>query len=440
MPNISELSPSWNIIPSVSPVSENIIKHLPLGDLVSLSGVSQAWRKAITARHFDKAAKTLINDRERTGSSTWPSLAQAEFSTDPGDLAGDGLRHVRTLVNLQNAIRRLPSLTLNSARTKEIAPLHLATRDAVVNSSSPSELVAYRDDQTCVLSFVAQNGEVRTPACLANHDVPRAGMREFTVVNSTLNRGSDLMLVRHTETGHLSVYDPTADVRVQLPLDAIEYSDHASISRDGRFVAVISFFDDHTSRLVVFDRHNGIITTNVEFPDRYSTRVSVDSAGTAVVGGHQFGQEIPPGGDLRFIDPLPVPYSIYTLSHDERQIIRAGARTCDIVLEDRETEGQIILTHPGAPTYVNVNCIAFSPANAMAALAYTDLSIAVFDLTDQTSGERLPSAHLQRPWASWQNNEIISFEKDGSQLRVVYEDWQAPASVVARAMELPLVE
>ena len=92
-----------------------------------------------------------------------------------------------------------------------------------------------------------------------------------------------------------------------------------------------------------------------------------------------------------------------------------------------------------------VNSIAFSPANAMAALTYSDSSVAIFDLVGAQGDERLPSVHLQRPVTRHQTPCIASFEKDGTELVMTFTDWAAPGlegtgGFTATSMSLGLVD
>uniref|UniRef100_UPI0034CF83C5 hypothetical protein n=1 Tax=Pseudoxanthomonas sp. UTMC 1351 TaxID=2695853 RepID=UPI0034CF83C5 len=401
---------------------------------------------AITPKAFDQAARAFITDRERGESPAWPLLANAGFSTVANELTEKGLRYAAALVNLQSAIDRLPSLTLDSAQTHEMGPLLLAQRGPVYSSStSEPEFLATRNDGTPRICFVSRSGEIREPSRLTGYVLPNNGDSALAVVNSPLSRGSEQLLVLDADTSRLSVYRSSDDALSSLPLDALGRFDCASISADGRFVSVIYYGSDDVARLVVFDRHEGKPVTD-EPVDNSSRSVTVDSSGVAVVAEHAWGTQICPNGGMKRSACLSVANSIYTLSHDERHIIRSGDQRCDLVLGSRDHSHQITLKHPHGPSDVSVNSIAFSPANAMAALTYSDASVAIFELVGNESDERLPSVHLERPMVRYQTPSIASFEKDGTELLMTFTDWEPPAagatdgSFAATTMSLPLVE
>ncbi|WP_368566206.1 hypothetical protein, partial [Pseudoxanthomonas sp. UTMC 1351] len=404
-------------------------------------------RNAITPKAFDQAARAFITDRERGESPAWPLLANAGFSTVANELTEKGLRYAAALVNLQSAIDRLPFLTLDSARTHEMGPFVLAERGPVyASSTSEPEFLATCNDDPVGLCFVSQNGEVRMPSQLMEYVLPGNGYNTLAVVDSTFNRGSEQLLVLNRGTGQLSVYRPNDDTLNNLPLDALLPFDRASLSADGRFVAVIYRDNDlNRARLVVFDREAGVPVHDEDI-DSDSSSVTVDSSGVAVVAGHAWGTQIHPNGGVKRSTPLSVANSIYTLSHDERHIIRSGDQRCDLVLESRDHSHQITLKHPHRPPNEFVMGIAFSPANAMAALTYSDRSVAIFKLVGNESDERLPSVHLQLPVIRYETSTAVSFEKDGTELLMTFTDWASQVagttegSFTATTMSLPLVE
>lgn len=445
MPDDFAITPDWNRLPAAYvPATDSIIKHFRLDDLINLSNVSTAWRNGMSRKAFNEAAKAVIADRELGGSSTWPLLAKAGFSPFANELVKDGFRYAGVLINLQIAIDRLPSLTLESAQARAIAPVQLAGRGPIHSSSaSEPEFLGIHNDGAHKIYFVSQQGELRMPSTLMGHVLPRNGDNALAVVNSMLSRGNEQLLVLKMDTGRLGVYRPGDDALSLLPLAPLDRLDCASISEDGRFVSVI-YRDHDLARLVVFDRTEGRPVTN-DIVGIDSTSVTVDSSGVALVAGHRTGLTIRPSDGGISSSELTQPNSIYRLSHDERHILRSGEKKCDIVLEDREGNGRVALNHPNGPTNVIVNSIAFSPANAMAALTYSDSSVAIFDLVGAQGDERLPSVHLQRPVTRHQTPCIASFEKDGTELVMTFTDWAAPGlegtgGFTATSMSLGLVD
>ncbi|WP_368566174.1 hypothetical protein [Pseudoxanthomonas sp. UTMC 1351] len=208
-------------------------------------------------------------------------------------------------------------------------------------------------------------------------------------------------------------------------------------------MSVIYYDFDDVARLVVFDRHEGKPVTD-EPVDNSSRSVTVDSSGVAVVAEYVWGTQICPNGGMKRSACLSVANSIYTLSHDERHIIRSGDQRCDLVLESRDHSHQITLKHPHRPPNEFVRGIAFSPANAMAALTYSDHSVAIFKLVGNESDELLPSVHLQLPVIRYETSTAVSFEKDGTELLMTFTDWASAGttegSFTATTMSLPLVE
>uniref|UniRef100_UPI0034CDCFFC F-box protein n=1 Tax=Pseudoxanthomonas sp. UTMC 1351 TaxID=2695853 RepID=UPI0034CDCFFC len=444
MPNDLAIQPNWNLLPTVyTPARDNIIQHLQLDDLINLSNVSHAWRNAITPKAFDQAAQAYITDRERGESPAWPLLANAGFSTVANELTEKGFRYAAALVNLKSAIDRLPSLTLDSPHIHEMGPLLLAQRGPVYSSStSEPEFLATHNDGTPRICFVSRSSEIREPSRLTGYVLPKNGDSALAAVNSPFSRGNEQLLVLDADTSRLSVYRSSDDALSSLPLNELGSFDCASISADGRFVAVI-YRGNGLARLIVFDRHEGMPVTD-ELVDIDSTSVTVDSRGVALVAGHAWGTQIHPNGGGIDFSPFSEPNSVYRLSHDERHIIRSGDQRCDLVLESRDHNHQITLKHPHGPSDVSVKSIAFSPANAMAALTYSDASVAIFELVGNEGDERLPSVHLKRPMVRYQTPSIASFERDGTELLITFNDWAAAGgtegSFTAVSMSLPLVE
>jgi hypothetical protein len=428
VPNITASAPpDWNSLPQ--PAAANVAKYLNFGELVALSEVSSHWSQAITAKAFDDAARIVILEREQGGSTPWPSFCPSKFSAmDPADVASiQRFPHSGVLINLQRALGNLSTLRLDAA-TSSCAPFLAAPLPPVLSSSSAEpEFVAFRPDGSQNLSFVQTNGEARSPQSLMGQGLVSrcASLMPFQAVNSMLCRGTEnYLLVRDRQSGALSIYNPLSDQLTRLPLDSMTQDDLGALSDTGRFVAALFRGENRAdSRLVVLDRDNETVLTDTLLPGSNQIHLSVDSSGVAVIGDSRAGMEIAPGGQRTSVVNLTRPNSPYVLSPDGMNVIREGESRTDILLEGRNGGPSLTLKHPTwnehSTQRVLPTSIAMSPGKVMAAVAYSDNTVAVFDLT---SDEATISAklHFEIPDAERPGDAATSFQRDGTELSVAY--------------------
>jgi hypothetical protein len=407
------------------PAVDTIVRYLHAADLASLSNATPNWRLAVTDHMFDQAAKADLAAREHDSHTPWPALVDSKFSTAADALSRRGFQHAATLINLHNAVEALPTLSLAGCRVTEVPHIYLSARAPVRSASGNLEFMAFRQGGSADISFITLAGQTRTPAGLVGHWPAANSTSHFVVVNSMHHCGrNDVFLTRDRERGQLGIYNVKTDSVELTGLMLSHEYDLAALSESATVVAVLRRrLDGSASRLTVVDRSTGKVLTNLHLGGVNQTGLSVDSTGTAYVADYVRRIKIPPGGARCSQSRLSEPNGLFTLGPGERHTLSWGTSSCEIVLRSLDGAGAITLKAPGmrgtGHLGVQARGFALSAGQAMAAVAYSDGSVAIFDLTGNESVLR-NSRHFRMPHTfPYRDGPVLSFTRDGSALNIM---------------------
>lgn len=188
-----------------------------------------------------------------------------------------------------------------------------------------------------------------------------------------------------------------------------------------RFVATTTWVGQGESLVRCYDRTQDCLCVDALLADCRATQVSVANDGKVFVGTPLGGHVIAAGGDVQVYPDPPAANgerlagTVFRLSPDERFLIRPGPHSGSLLLEDLRDGRHVILPRmeplrPGQQCLKPAS-IAFSVLNALAAVAYQDGLILVFDLLheDVHGACQLTRAELRCP--GWL--EGLSIRMDG---------------------------
>jgi hypothetical protein len=404
----------FNTLAVAPPIIDSLTRHLPLADLVSLSNTSVSWSRAMSPQAFSHAARAAFLARERGLDVPWPALGDAPFSLD--DLPTLGLPEVNTLRNLELAIKRLPSMSLDTAIHAEAPGLLLEMHPPLISSAPQPEFVAIRPGADSGILLVTPSGLTRSPAALANHTVVPSKFSGMPVVDLMPSSGrNDALLVRHNDSDVVSLYHAGADRLIALG-PSRRGAELGAISEGGHMVAGLVLGDDSDhSRLVVVESSTGRTVSHVALPGGNYANLAVDASGTAWAGSRNEGREIAPGGHVG--QPSAVNWPGMQVPYGHLSITSAVS-LADIVLHSRHG-GPVTTLKGGGDAAL---ALALSPGRAMAAVTYSGGALSIFDLTGE-AGELQPALRCQIPQNDTQmgaEGVIPSFTSDGSALHLAY--------------------
>lgn len=223
----------------------------------------------------------------------------------------------------------------------------------------------------------------------------------------------------------MGIYSIKTDSVELTGLKLSHHYDLAALSESATVVAVLRRrFDDSASRLTVLDRSTGKVLTDMRLAGVNQTGLSVDSAGTAFVADYVRRIKIPPGGARSTQSRLSEPNGLFTLGPGERHTLSWGQSSSDIVLRSLDGASAITLKDPAmrgtGHQGIQAKAFALSPGRAMAAVAYSDGSVAIFDLTGDESVLQ-HCQHFRMPHTfPHRDGPLLSFARDGSALNIMY--------------------
>lgn len=208
--------------------------------------------------------------------------------------------------------------------------------------------------------------------------------------------------------------------RIALPMQVKGGAILADVSRNGRYVALISIDIDTGPLLAFYDRTAGRDSLRVSRLTFVPSQLSVADDGVLFVGGEQHGYRM--NADTCVLAAYAyrqTPFGLFRLSADGGFLIRpclveeAQGLEGDIVLEDRRDSGCIVLPRVSPPrSYLNPwpGSIAFSVLNLLVAVAYQDGRLQVFDLQQAEGRGARVLMETDLPMADKQPLPCLCFE------------------------------
>jgi hypothetical protein len=290
---------------------------------------------------------------------------------------------------LEAVAARLPRVDPRAGVCTGLAGLvPLRERSILLGPGRPPALLA-RQGQALVLWSPSLSGGERRPAPLPpGTQVLGPSVPPFAVINQLLTARADpapgRVLVR-SAAGTLSVWDPAGQALHALPDAFATRAERslAAMSVDGRYIGVVSI-NGKQAQLKVLDSVTGNLLSDVLL-SAPPLQLSIAADGTALMAKEHQGYEVPPES-LELAEckrsRLESGSGLYMLSPDEREVIRGGPRPDALVLAGRGGTGTgTLLAHPAPTEGVRPASVAFSPGKVLVAVAYSDNTVGVFDLS-----------------------------------------------------------
>jgi len=228
------------------------------------------------------------------------------------------------------------------------------------------------------------------------------------------NRAGDLILLN--TAGQLSRLDsfPEASCRQPSSLRSVQ------LSANGRFAALLP--DSSPIRLYNLETGARLPVPRVSCIDMSVCRALVTNNGTLYVATQPTSQQVTPEGAVLTLSDMD---QIFALSPDERFLLyrNSSDRAGDFILRDLHNHNDIPVkrTHADSFTLSNTpSSIAFSPLNALLAVAYGDGGVEVFNLmnADANGARALASTRIPVQIGAF-SCPLISFDKGFDRLQVV---------------------
>ena len=426
----------WDALPV--PLKYQICDCLNAGDRARLADVSRTWREIVVSKRFETMARSVIARREGVSPGDCPKPPDRNGTGLAGELQAKGYTHAAMLVGLYAACERLSLMSPERAVFDTLPDIGLGSGLILLSPSNDAEFIGIPHVGIDVV-LVSADGIRPFPQALSDvtfFEEPRLG-----IINAMLSRGSagKTWIVRGSDDAPY-LFDRSSDALLPFPAAfTIPEVQHLvpAVSRDGRYVAAsYTLPDDGDIRLRVHDRMNNTTITETALHGTVSQQLSVDGDGTVVIGGRD-RYEVKAGEDGQTVErtPLPAGHLAVRLSPDERYIVSRHDTTGEVRFCDRVDGGFIVLAADDKPARDKKQAlsVAAGPAMAMAAVAYDDGTLAVFDLL--TVEERLPAAEvhteilfprlrLQLQDAQLRNNfyshVVTWFDLDGGGLHAAY--------------------
>ena len=395
-----------------------LAQYLSLEDLGRLNSVSRDFTGASTPKMMERAALDAIRWQEREA-VTAENLQRFRFHPAARDLCRN-LPATACLQSLHLARKAIADGDLQatvapvvpSCRMTSIDLMPLPRDGGIVcwhSSAEDNRPVRYliRAGQAC--PYALPDGTMAVPRTAHQGGIGTA--RQFLVP-----RPDYWVLARPDHT--LCVWRAGTAELADLPQPRPERIRMAAVSGNGRFVAWAAQERNGDCHLKCHDRELDRLCVDRVVSDPQLCQLSVASDGALFVGsqaqGYQFGTE----DMLKIVPFLHLPGCLYGLSPDENFLIRSGVYSTDgtgtITLEDRLRGTDIVLLRqrPSRSTawFARPASMAFSPLNALIAVAYHAGVIQVFDpgRGEMSSCVICPDAEL--PHARVQMQPLINFD------------------------------
>lgn len=367
-----------------------LTQHLSLADLGNLNSVSRVFHGATRPRTVERAALDFIRQEER-GAVTAQALHQFRCHPATRNLVDSGLHATACVQSLYLARQAVANGMVHSTvRTLELPgrmqclDVLPQTRDGRVvcwnTETGSNQPIRHLVRAGRVLPFALPDGLAASARTASLGGISAA--RQFLVPQpdywALTNRDRALHVWR-ADTAQLTSVPLQSPGRVHM----------SAVSGNGRFVAMAAAGLNGGGRMQCYDREQDLRCVDRNIVDSLFCQLSVADDGKLFVGSHLQGYQLSPDGMLKIVPFLHQYNSLYTLSPDERFLIRSGVHGSDdigaITLEDLWCGPEIFLPRlqplrPGGWS-LRPASIAFSALNALVAIAYHDGVIQVFDLS-----------------------------------------------------------
>ena len=385
---------------------ERVVQYLSLADLGRLQSVSAALRGAITPKMVEKAALSLIR-REENDAITAGDLSHFRFHPATREWVDAGLYATACMASLHH-VRQDAGAGCLAVRQEQISlPGAMHRLDLLPQLQDGRAITWHIDPERNQVVRHLVGDEQAQPFLLPAGLVPYPyGVGGLGATRScVLPRPAWLLLGNPLRIP--SLYCVDTEALIPLPLPAVDgrlFIGAASASR--RFVATTTWAGQGESLVRCYDRTQDCLCVDARLADCWATQVSVANDGRVFVGSPLGGHVIAAGGDVQAYPHPPaangelLTETVFRLSPDERFLIRPGPYSGSLLLEDLRDGRHVILPRleplrPGQQCLKPAS-VAFSVLNALAAVAYQDGLILVFDLQheDAHGASRLMRAEL----------------------------------------------
>ena len=400
---------------------ECITPHLSLTDLGRLRSVSSTFRDAVTPGMMERAALGLIR-REEGEAITAGDLSHFRFHPATREWVDAGLYATACVASLHHVCREAGEGGLRTRQETVDLPGAMHRLDLLPQLQDGRAIAWHIDPERNQVARHLVGDEQAQPFLLPAGLVPYPHGVEGLGATRSCVLPLPAWLLLGNPLRIPSLYCVDTGVLIPLPLPAVDgrlFIGAASVSR--RFVATTTWVGQGESLVRCYDRTQDCLCVDALLADCRATQVSVANDGKVFVGTPLGGHVIAAGGDVQVYPDPPAANgerlagTVFRLSPDERFLIRPGPHSGSLLLEDLRDGRHVILPRmeplrPGQQCLKPAS-IAFSVLNALAAVAYQDGLILVFDLLheDVHGACQLTRAELRCP--GWL--EGLSIRMDG---------------------------
>lgn len=443
--------PGWDALPPE--LHLQICRSVGLADLGHLRLVSHATRdlvatRVLELRRLDDACRAWLERADAGAVGSEPPHIDAAFAGEARALERAGLAGMAVVLNLQqmrDAMRAGFDFPMTCEAFTIPGLMDGSVTGCVRDASGEPEFIADVGDMASErrrIAFCSRDGTIRLPDALQGTVLAQCDQVEGSTVHYGTGCDGDGILVVQDEAGRLGLYFRERDAYQPLPDrftdEPLGYRPQAAVSPNGRYVAALL-----ENGLLVHDIETGAPVAEAQ-PGVIGTGLSLDSHGNPFVGRlpdgvgvldadilrRMFDAGYYLGGtydrDARAWQALPGEQGVnagwLTLSPDERYFVK-GFGDDGIVLEDRqapESQG-IELRRSSGDSRLGPTGAALSRGGVAMAVAYADLSLALFDLAAAAGQPFIePKVTLYLPITAGGAGPSLFFSHDGSRLDVVY--------------------
>lgn len=390
----------------------SVAQFLSLADLGRLCAVSTACRDEVTPTMMERAALDLIR-REEGNAVSGDDLRQFRFHPATRKWADKGLYATACMASLWHVCREAGEGSL-AMQQASIALPGIMHRFDLLPQVQDGRAIAWHFDleQHRVARHLVGDTQ-QLPLSLPDGYAPYpCGAGGIGAAKAFLTpRPAGLLIGDLQCVPSLYCLDTETLTPLPLPLSLPGGEGRlfmAAMSAHRRCVAMATWHSDGGCLVKCYDRVRDCLSTDTLIADCWPAQISVSESGRIFVGSPLSGYAIDTGPGAR---PQPYPYplvpdpsclteTVFRLSPDERFLIRPGLDGGSLLLDDQRS-GHYVFLPRMEPVRPGQQCrkpasIAFSALNALAAVAYHDGLILVFDLRheDAHGARRLARAEL----------------------------------------------